>query len=512
MSRSTGRHSGKRLSPWRVSAAVAVVLAVVGASVAVPLVLNKEASAEAAVAAGPSWFGGYFDVTAAPVSEMPTLTADAPATVMLAFVVAEAADSCVPSWGTYYGLDEAATELDLDRRIARMRQEGADVAVSFGGALNTELAVACRSVDDLADAYESVIDRYDIDLIDLDVEAENLSDTVAASRRAQAVAQLQEDRRARGDDLSVWLTLPVATDGLTEAGSATVEQMLVAGVDLAGVNVMTMDYGTDLEGASMADASIDALTATHAQLTELYDRHEVDLPREGAWAVLGATPMIGQNDVASEVFTLKDAEELNAFAVANSLDRMSMWSLNRDRTCGPNYPNTSVVSDACSGVDQGDRTFAEVLSAGFDGLPAPTAKATELPAEVVADDPETSPYPIWSEDLSYSYGVRVVWHGNVYTAKWWTRGGAEPDDPTVAGDATAWSLVGPVLATDQPYALPTAAPGTYPEWSAEQVYLAGERVLYQGTPFVAAWWTQGENPSAGITDHDRSPWELIDAG
>jgi chitinase len=505
------RHPGKRLSPWRVGAAVATLLAVTAAAITVPLVFDKQASAEAAVAAGPSWFGGYFDVTAAHVSEMPTLSADAPSTVVLAFVVAQSPDSCTPTWGTYHGLDEAAVELDLDRRIARMRQEGADVAVSFGGALNTELAVACSTVDALADAYESVIDRYDIEMIDLDVEAENLTDTVAATRRAQAVAQLQEDRRARGEDLGVWLTLPVATDGLTETGVATVEQMLLAGVELAGVNVMTMDFGTDLEGASMADAAISALTATHDQLTRLYDRHKIDLPREGAWSVLGATPMIGQNDVASEIFTLDDAAELNAFAVANSLERMSMWSLNRDRTCGPNYPNITVVSDACSGVDQGDRTFAEVLSAGFDGTPAPAPETTQPPT-VVADDPETSPYPIWSEDVSYSYGVRVVWHGNVYNAKWWTRGGAEPDDPTAAGDATAWTLVGPVLPVDRPFALPTAAPGTYPEWSAEQIYVAGDRVLYQGTPYEAKWWTQREDPSVGITDHDRSPWEPIDAG
>lgn len=509
---STGRHAGKRLSAWRVSAAVLTVLAIVGAAVAVPLVLNSQASAEsAAVKSGPRWFGGYFDVTAAPVSEMPTST-DAPANVVLAFIVAEAEDSCVPSWGTYYGLDEAGTELDLDRRVARMRQKDAEVAVSFGGALNTELAGACATVDDLADAYEAVIDRYDIEMIDLDIEGENLADTVAGERRARAVAQLQADRRADGDELSVWLTLPVATHGLTEAGAAAVAQMLSAGVDLGGVNVMTMDYGIDLEGASMADASISALNATHAQLTELYDEHDIALPRGGAWSVLGATPMIGQNDVAGEIFTLKDAEELNAFAVDKSLDRLSMWSLNRDRTCGANYPNTQIVSDSCSGIDQGGQTFAAMLSSGFDGRASATPAATERPVAIVEDDPETSPYPVWSEDLAYSTGVRVVWHSNVYAAKWWTRGGAEPDDPTLDGTATAWTLVGPVLAVDEPFTLPTAAPGTYPDWSGAQTYVAGDKVLYKGTPYVAKWWTQGEDPSLGVTDHDRSPWELIDAG
>jgi len=142
---SRGRHPGKRLSPWRVTTAIAVVAAVIAGAVAVPLLLNNDAEA-ATVEAGPRWFGGYFDVTAAKPSEVPTTDLEAPSNIVLSFIVAESEDSCVPSWGTYYGLDEAATglDLDLDRRIARMRQDGAQIAVSFGGALNTDLAAACE--------------------------------------------------------------------------------------------------------------------------------------------------------------------------------------------------------------------------------------------------------------------------------------------------------------------------------------------------------------------------------
>lgn len=507
MSRSTGgRHPGKRLSPWRVSAGVLVVLGLVGAAVGIPAFAQREADTDTVVAA-PRWFGGYFDVTAAPVSEMPAV--EAPSTVVLSFVVAAATDTCEPSWGTFYSMDEASTDLDLDRRVARIRQSGAEVAVSFGGALNTELGGACTSASALADAYGAVVERYALSTVDLDIEGENLTDTAAGTRRAEAVALLQADRSAGGEDLGVWLTLPVAPTGLTADGLRAVEQMLIAGVDLAGVNVMTMDYGVDLAGKSMADASMDALTATHRQLTDLYGKLDVDLPREGAWAVLGATPMIGQNDVPAEVFTLDDAADLNAFAADRALERMSMWSLNRDRTCGPNYPDTSVVSDSCSGVQQRSQTFAEVLAAGFDGRPAPTPTRSVRPTPVTTDDPETSPYPIWSPDVAYSAGISVVWHGNVYAAKWWVEGGSEPDDPTVSGTETAWTLIGPVLPTDKPWALPTLAPGTYPDWSRDGVYEAGARVLYEGTPFVAQWWTQGDNPTLGITDHDNSPWEVL---
>ena len=507
----SGRHAGKRLAPLRVTISVVVAAVVVGAAIAVPWVMRQEANAEPAAASAPRWFGGYFDVTAAKVSEMPTVNAEEPANVVLAFVVAEAEDSCVPTWGTYYDLDAAGAELDLDRRVARMRQGNAEVAISFGGVLNTELAVACTNVDSLSDAYGAVLDRYDITTMDLDIEAANLTNRAAGERRGLAVAQLQKERRSAGQDLDVWITLPVATDGLTDDGIAAVEQLLAADVDLTGVNVMTMDYGTDLGGKSMADVSISALEATHKQLTDLYAGLRIDLPRAGAWAIMGATPMIGQNDVASEVFTMKDATKLNDFADSKSIERMSMWSLNRDRTCGPNYPNITVVSDGCSGVNQGDRTFAEVLSAGFDGRPdpEPSAIATATALPVMPDDPETSPYPIWSEDSAYSAGIRVVWKGNVYVSKWWNNGTIEPDDPALRTDETPWTLVGPVLAVDKPWALPTLAPGTYPDWSPSEVYVTGDRVLYDGTPFQAQWWSRGDDPGVGILDHDRSPWKMI---
>lgn len=506
----SARHAGMRLSPVRVALTIVIVIAIAAVAVLVPLALARQDAAQRGPA-GPGWFGGYFDATAAAASEMPVNDSGAPSTVVLAFVVAAAADECTPSWGAAYSMAEAASQIDLDRKVARIRERGDDIAVSFGGAINTELAVACTDPADLADAYRSVIDRYDGSFIDLDLEYGNLTDEAAGQRRAQAVAQLQKEYAADGSPLAVWLTLPVAPDGLTGEGMRAVEQMLAAGVDLAGVNVMTMDYGVDLAGRSMADASEDALRATHGQLSRLLSRYEA-VPASGdVWSMLGATPMIGQNDVPAEVFTLDDAAQLNEFAAAQGLGRMSMWSLNRDRTCGPNYPDTTVVSDSCSGVQQNGQSFAAVLSQGMDTTPVSTATptVTQRPTAEPTDDPATSPYPVWSEDVSYSSGVKVVWRGNVYTAKWWTQGGAEPDDPTLTAEETPWVYVGPVLPGDKPFTLPTAPPGTYPEWTPDGIYRAGDRVLYQGTPYVAKWFSQGESPAVGITDKDRSPWRLL---
>lgn len=527
----TGPHAGKRLSPLRVALGVVVVLGVVAAGLFGFRVFVVDQARAGGLA---PWFASYVDATVTPSFPFETPPTDAQRDIVLSFVVAasgplsgspaeqdgstdtgtedesesaSASGSCTPSWGTAYSLDGAAQSLDLDRRIARLRQQGGDVMVSFGGANNSELATACTDPEAVKDAYEDVVERYDLSTIDLDIEGRNLTDVAAGERRAEAVAALQTERRAADHDLAVWLTLPIGPSGLLDDGTDAVAQMLDAGVDLAGVNAMTMDYGVDLDGASLGRTSIDSLNGLHRQLGALYSAVGIDLTDATLWSKIGATPMIGQNDVPAEVFSLADAQTLSTFAQDKQLGRLSMWSLNRDATCGPNYVDTRVVSNACSGVDQGDASFAEVLAQGFGGSPDAAADTvtTAEPTTVVVDDPATSPYPIWSESASYLAGAKVVLHGNVYAAKWWTRGDT-PDDPVLNDFETPWTLVGPVLPGEKPFALPSLPAGTFPTWSGSGTYQKGDRVLFEGTPYEAKWWTQGDSPAASSADSDGSPW------
>lgn len=321
-----------------------------------------------------TWFAGYLDVTASSPSDLQTLTADQPHGVIFSFIVSAPGSGCTPMWDATLTLNQASSRLDLDRKIVRLEQHGGGVAVSFGGALNDELATTCLDVGKLAHAYGEVIDRYHSSTIDLDLEAANLSDRTAGHRRAQAVKKLQLDRRAHGEPLAVWLTLPVSPSGLTQDGQAAVGEMLGTGVDLAGVDVMTMDYGGGLrEGQSMLEATTNALTATQRQLKALYGSAGTNLSDAAPWSKLGVTPMIGQNDIAGEIFSLSSAKGLNEFVHDHGIGRVSMWSLNRDKTCGP-YVNVKYPSDGCSGVGQGNQTFADLLAAGLTGRVSFAAK------------------------------------------------------------------------------------------------------------------------------------------
>ncbi|WP_427016769.1 chitinase [Pseudarthrobacter sp. P1] len=501
----SNRFPGRKLSWVRLS----VLLLVVAVAAAAGIVGWRTYADAQAAAAAPSGFAGYVDVTATPRYAFEQPVGADTKSVVLSFIVADAKDGCQPSWGAAYGLDAAAADLDLDRRIARLRQLGGNIAVSFGGLANHELSSACTDDARLQKAYASVVDRYDLASIDLDVEGAALGDKAAVARQAKAMASLQKDRHAAGKNLEIWLTLPVAPTGLTPDGTSAVGQMLAVGVELAGVNIMTMDYGASrAAGQSMLQASTAAAEATHAQLGTVYAAAHQQLGEQTLWRKLGLTPMIGQNDVVADVFTLADAHGLSVFARDKGIGRMSMWSLNRDAECSPNYASLAVVSDACSGIAQGDASFAQVLGGGMElrattaSTPAGLSTAT---ATAVVDNPATSPYPIWSAVATYVQSDRVVWQGNVYEAKWWTRADV-PNDPVHEGAQTPWKLIGPVLPGDKPKPDVVVPAGAFPDWSATTVYHKGDRVMLDGHVFEAKWWIQADSPEAALQGATDSGW------
>ncbi len=505
-----------RVSFLRVGVLVIVTLAVIGGFLYFikPQVIPP-------LPPGPSTFAGYVDVTVTPSYPFETPPGPAQQDVVLAFVVAGRDEPCTPTWGTYYTLEQAATDLELDRRISQLRLTGGRARISFGGAINSELSNSCTDPEALAAAYTEVIDRYEVASIDLDIEGANLSDPAAMARRATAIKSVQDKRIADGSSLDVWLTLPVATYGLTDEGLAAATSLLDAGVDLAGVNGMTMNFGGSKDAdQSMADAVIEAATNLRNQVRKLYELSALPDNSAKVWAKVGITPMIGQNDVPGEVFTIDDAKIVNEFARLNGAGLISMWNLNRDATCTHPLPTViTVVQTSCSGVDQLGLSFADLLAADTDDSafvppgPTPTTSSpTPTPTStspIVVDDPATSPYPIWDPLGTYPAGTKVVWRQQVYQAKWYTSGFA-PDTPVATQYDTPWTLIGPVLPGDTPAPLPTVAPNTYPEWDPTVAYVAGSRVQLDLVPYEAKWWTQGQEP--GVPVAGGSPWIVVYPG
>jgi chitinase len=213
--------------------------------------------------------------------------------------------------------------------------------------------------------------------------------------------------------------------------------------------------------------------------------------------------MIGQNDTPGEVFTLPDAGALARYATAHGVTRVSMWSANRDAPCQA-YPGVAMLSNTCSGVPQNALQFTRIL----DRLTTTTTVNAPASAAVAADDPSTSPYPIWSPQQAYQTGYKVVWHRQVYAAKWFSQGQA-PDQPVPSGAPSPWALLGPVLPGEHRPSLPRLPLGTYPQWSADKVYRAGARVLLRGLPYQAKWYSQGTPPDSGQSNPQAAPWQPL---
>ncbi|WP_435185792.1 glycoside hydrolase family 18 protein [Streptomyces sp. bgisy126] len=291
-------------------------------------------------------FAPYVDTSLYPAYDL-LATADATGVKEFNLAFITSGGACAPLWG-------GVTDLANDRvaaQIGALRAKGGDVRVSFGGAAGHELALNCSSAPALAAAYGKVVDRYGLTKVDFDVEGAALPDTAANTRRSQAIAALQKDHPG----LNVSFTLPVMPEGLTQPGVDLLADARRNGVRVDAVNIMAMDYGPAYS-ADMGTYAIQAATATQAQIKGV-----LGLSDAAAWKAVAVTPMIGVNDVTTEIFTVDDAAQLVDFAKTRGLGWLSMWSSTRDKQCPDGAVNRADAT--CSSILQQPLAFTKAFAA-----------------------------------------------------------------------------------------------------------------------------------------------------
>ncbi|MEU8505996.1 cellulose binding domain-containing protein [Streptomyces brevispora] len=291
-------------------------------------------------------FAPYVDTSLYPAFDLAgTATRTGVKQFNLAFITS--GGSCAPLWGGVTGLgdDHVASQ------IGGLRAAGGDIRVSFGGASGSELALNCTSAADLAAAYGKVVDTYKLTKVDFDIEGGALPDTAANSRRSQAIAQLQKSHPG----LDVSFTLPVMPEGLTQPGVDLIADARKHGVDVGAVNIMAMDYGASYSG-DMGTYAIQAATATQAQIKGV-----LGLSDAAAWKAVAVTPMIGVNDVSTEIFKVEDATQLVEFARTKGLGWLAMWSGTRDKECAGGAKPSADAS--CSSIAQEPLAFTKAFGA-----------------------------------------------------------------------------------------------------------------------------------------------------
>ncbi|MFG3038263.1 cellulose binding domain-containing protein [Streptomyces sp. NPDC048330] len=291
-------------------------------------------------------YAPYVDTSLYPTYDL-LATADATGVKEFNLAFLTSGGACAPLWG-------GVTDLASDRvasQIGALRAKGGDVRVSFGGAAGHELALNCASSSALAAAYGKAIDQYKLTKVDFDIEGAALPDTAANTRRSQAIAQLQKSHPG----LNVSFTLPVMPEGLTQPGVDLLADARRNGVRVDAVNIMAMDYGPAYS-ADMGTYAVQAATATQAQVKGV-----LGLSDAAAWKAVAVTPMIGVNDVASEVFRVDDATQLVDFAKSKGIGWLSMWSSTRDKQCAAGAVNYADAT--CSSILQQPLAFTKAFAA-----------------------------------------------------------------------------------------------------------------------------------------------------
>lgn len=183
-----------------------------------------------------------------------------PTTYNLAFVISDGSD-CAAKWNGTYAIGNAAVK----SRISALKESGASVRVSFGGASGKELASTCDNVTELAAAYGAALDAAGSTQADFDIEGDQLTDSASVKMRSAAIAVLQKER----PDLKISFTLPVMPSGLDSDSLALLDSANDSSVKVSTVNIMTMNYGTSYSG-DMGDYAITSAKAAHDQLEDVF--------------------------------------------------------------------------------------------------------------------------------------------------------------------------------------------------------------------------------------------------
>ncbi len=224
---------------------------------------------------------------------------------------------------------------------------GGHVKASFGGASGTYVESGCADATALAKAIGDFVTATGITDLDFDIEQDTWLTDSANDMRAKALKMVQDSK-----NIKVAFTLEaLPATGLSDRGRSLVSRAVAAGVRVAHVNLMTMDYGDSFGGKPMAPVVIGSLNGVHYQLQTLIP----GLTSQQAWAMVGVIPMIGKND-DSEIFSLADAKTVTQFAIDNKLGLVSFWSIDRDQPCGSGR-------EACNSVSTTNFEFTRIFAA-----------------------------------------------------------------------------------------------------------------------------------------------------
>ncbi|GII27433.1 glycoside hydrolase family 18 protein [Planotetraspora mira] len=253
----------------------------------------------------PSGYVGFVDATRNPRFD---LSANARRTGIRWYMVGHLTaglDGCSPIWDGAPGRDDLVAD-----RIDRLRAQGGDAGLAFGGPYGPELSATCPSQARLTEAYQQMIDAFRP--IAIDFELGDQGDGATVERRGVVIATLQHEAQDAGRPLGVTFTLPVTEDGLAPAHADMLRATHEAGAEIDTVNLLMRFVPGSRD--NLRRLSVAARSA-HAQLEQA-----LGVGGRAGWQRMGLTPVL----VSPDDLSVSEAERLLAFRSRTGLAWLSV--------------------------------------------------------------------------------------------------------------------------------------------------------------------------------------------
>lgn len=224
--------------------------------------------------------------------------------------------------------------------IKPLSDAGLQYVVSTGGQAGT---FTCGSPSGMA---KFISTYYSPQMVGVDFDIEGgqtptqISNLVAAAEYAQG---LYPNMR-----FSFTLATLASSDGsyggVNNLGDTVVRAVKASSLKNYTINLMAMDYGS-------AGPAVCVVSDGRCDMGQSAIQAAVNLEHTYGIAPdhIELTPMIGMNDVSSEVFTTADADTVVNYASSQGLAGVHFWSLDRDTPCSGSASNASPTCNSVSG-------------------------------------------------------------------------------------------------------------------------------------------------------------------
>jgi hypothetical protein len=308
------------------------------AAVAVASCLSFLPSASAAPAAvspaAPYLFLGWGE----PPSPAAVMAATGVRSFTMAFVLSDG--GCSPAWDGTRPLTGGADQAAIDE----IRAAGGDIVPSFGGWSGNKLGPNCDSPEELAGAYQEVIDAFGLSAIDIDIENTDEFENETVQDRILGALKIV---KANNPGLRTIVTFGTTTTGPNYYGGRLIDRAraLDAGIDV--FTIMPFDFGS----SNIQTDTINAATGLKDKLVATFGYSESE-----AYGHVGISGMNGLSD-QQELTSVDAWTAIRDWSSANGLGRLAFWAVNRDRPCA----GGGVVSN-CSGIDQQEWEFTRITA------------------------------------------------------------------------------------------------------------------------------------------------------